>query len=200
MSDIHLQELRAKAVAAINSGHVAAFQEGTVTTSFDGIHLHFHFPLDPRIDQILTAVHQIQTTDQQIQTTEQGIGAQMATAEEVLANLQAAASQSADTQQSVILLLNQLHAEAVAAINSGNLDAFQAVADALNNGSSTLAAAVVADADPNAAPPATTPPVDTGTGAGVGETGTPPPDGGGLDTGTVTGGTPPDTGNPPAAV
>lgn len=172
------------------------------------IHLHFHFPPpDPRIDQILTAVHQLQVTDQQLQITDQGIGAQMATAEEVLANLQAAASRTGDVEQSVVLLLQELHAEAVAAINSGNVAAFQAVADTLQNNADTLAAAVVANPDPNAAPAGGTPapaagttPTDTGTGAGVGETGTPPPDGGGLDTGTVTGGTPPDTGNPPAAV
>lgn len=115
-----------------------------------------------------------------------------------LTKLTAAAAANQNAEQSAILLMQQLGAELTAAINGGDQDAVNAVADALNNESATLSAAVVANTP--AAPPASdTPPADTSTPAA--------PADGGLSTGTVTGTDSsgasvdvPGTGTPPAAV
>lgn len=84
-----------------------------------------------------------------------------------LSQLTAAAAANENAEQSAILLMQQLGAELTAAINGGDQTAVNAVADALNNESATLAAAVVQNTPAASTPPAgsgpTAPPADTGT-------------------------------------
>lgn len=135
------------------------------------VHVYLHLPPDPRIDEVLTAVQQLQSS-----VAQQGVSMALD-----LSQLTAAAAANENAEQSAILLMQQLGAELTAAINGGDQTAVNAVADALNNESATLAAAVVQNT-----PAASTPPAGSGPTAPPADTGTPPADGT-LTTSTVTG-------------
>src|SRR6266568_1574916 len=96
------------------------------------IHVYLHVqnlaPVLDKLDQILTAVTQG--------------AARMATD---FTALQAQVQATTDAEQSAILLLNQLHADLVAAQASGDPAQVQAVIDALGTSQAALAAAVKAN-------------------------------------------------------